>query len=34
MSKQGHGAIEKYLGGTAERVVRMSDVPVTVVSSD
>ncbi len=32
MGGQGHGAIEKYLGSTAEKVVRMSDAPVTVVS--
>jgi len=31
MGKQGHGAIERYLGGTAEKVMRMSGVPVTVV---
>jgi len=31
MGKQGHGAIERYLGGTAEKVMRMSSVPVTVV---
>lgn len=31
MGKQGRGAIEKYIGGTAEKVVRMSNVPVTIV---
>lgn len=31
MGKQGQGAIEKYVGGTAEKVMRMSDVPVTVL---
>ena len=31
MGKQGRGAIEKYLGSTAEKVSRMSDVPVTIV---
>lgn len=29
---QGRGAIEKYLGSTAEKVIRMTGVPVTVVS--
>ena len=32
MGGQGRGAIEKYLGSTAEKVVRMSSMPVTVVS--
>lgn len=32
MGGQGHGAIEKYLGSTAEKVVRMSAKPVTIVS--
>jgi len=31
MGKQGRGAIEKYLGSTAEKVARMSNVPVTIV---
>ncbi|PSP34220.1 universal stress protein [Halobacteriales archaeon QH_10_70_21] len=31
MGKQGRGAIEKYLGSTAEKVARMSDTPVTIV---
>lgn len=31
MGKQGRGAIEKYLGSTAEKVARMSDIPVTIV---
>jgi len=31
MGKQGHGAIERYVGGTAEKVMRMAGVPVTVV---
>ncbi|PSP28126.1 universal stress protein [Halobacteriales archaeon QH_2_65_14] len=31
MGKQGHGAIEKYLGGTAEKVMRMAGIPVTVL---
>lgn len=30
VGKQGRGAIEKYLGSTAEKVMRMSNVPVTV----
>lgn len=32
MGGQGRGAIEKYLGSTAEKVVRMSSVPVTILS--
>lgn len=31
VGRQGRGAIEQYLGSTAEKVVRMSRVPVTVV---
>lgn len=31
MGKQGRGAIERYVGGTAEKVMRMAEVPVTVV---
>lgn len=31
VGKQGRGAIEKYVGSTAEKVMRMSGVPVTVV---
>lgn len=31
MGKQGKGAIGKYVGGTAEKVMRMSSIPVTVV---
>lgn len=31
VGKQGRGAIEKYLGSTAEKVARMSDIPVTIV---
>lgn len=31
MGKQGRGAIEKYLGSSAEKVARMSDIPVTIV---
>lgn len=33
LGKQGHGAIEKHLGGTAETVMWLSDVPVTVVGN-
>ncbi len=32
MGGQGRGAIEKYLGSTAEKIVRMSSLPVTVLS--
>lgn len=31
MGGQGRGAIERYLGSTAEKVLHMTDVPVTVV---
>lgn len=31
MGKQGRGAVGKYVGGTAEKVLRMSEIPVTVV---
>lgn len=31
VGKQGRGAIEKYLGSTAEKVARMADIPVTIV---
>lgn len=31
MGKQGHGAIDKFIGSTADKVLRMSDIPVTVV---
>lgn len=34
IGRQGRGAIEQYLGSTAEKVVRRSDVPVTVVRSE
>jgi len=30
MGRQGRGAVEKYLGSTAEKVVRMTKIPVTV----
>jgi len=32
MGGQGQGAIERYLGSTAEKVLRMSSVPVIVIS--
>lgn len=31
MGKQGQGAVGKYVGGTAEKVMRMSGIPVTVI---
>lgn len=34
VGRQGRGAVEQYLGSTAEKVVRMSDQPVTVVRSE
>lgn len=33
VGRQGRGAIEQYLGSTAEKVIRMSEQPVTVVRS-
>jgi len=34
MGERGRGSIEKYLGSTAEKVLRMSKAPVTVVPSN
>lgn len=34
MGRQGRGAFEQYLGSNAEKVVRLSEVPVTVVRAD
>lgn len=34
VGRQGRGAVEQYLGSTAEKVVRRSDQPVTVVRSE
>ncbi|GAB7089835.1 universal stress protein [Halorubrum luteum] len=34
VGKQGHGAIDKHLGGTAEKVMWMSEQPVTVVEGE
>lgn len=31
IGRQGRGAIERYLGSTAEKVARLSDIPVTIV---
>lgn len=31
IGKQGRGAIEKFIGGTAEKVMRMSSIPVTAI---
>lgn len=31
IGKQGHGALQKFIGGTAEKVTNLSDIPVTVV---
>lgn len=33
IGRQGRGAVEQYMGSTAEKVVRMSQPPVTVVRS-
>ncbi|WP_418282952.1 universal stress protein [Halorubrum sp. DTA98] len=34
IGKQGHGAIDKHLGGTAEKVMWMSEIPVTVIGGE
>lgn len=31
VGRKGHGSVGKYLGSTAEKVARMSNVPVTIV---
>lgn len=33
VAERGHGAVEKYLGSNAEKIVRMCSKPVTVVRS-
>lgn len=33
VAERGHGAIDKYLGSNAEKIIRMSSRPVTVVRS-
>jgi len=33
IGRQGQGAVQKYLGSTADKVVRRTDIPVTVVGS-
>ena len=32
MGKRGYGAIDKYIGSTAEKVIRTADIPVLVIS--
>ncbi|PSQ47562.1 universal stress protein [Halobacteriales archaeon SW_7_65_23] len=34
MGRRGRGAIEQYLGSTSEKVIRMTDIPVTVVGTE
>ena len=34
VGKQGHGAIDRHLGGTAESVMWLAETPVTVVGGD
>lgn len=34
MGRRGRGSIEQYLGSIAEKVVRMSEIPVTVVGTE
>ncbi len=34
IGKQGHGALDRHLGGTAESVMRLAETPVTVVTDD
>jgi len=31
MGRQGQGAVQRYLGSTSEKVVRMTKIPVTVI---
>lgn len=31
IGKQGHGAFERFIGGSAEKVANIADIPVTVV---
>lgn len=31
IGKQGHGAVQQFLGGAAQKVANMSDIPVTIV---
>ena len=33
IGKQGHGALQQILGGTAQKVANLSDIPVTIVGS-
>lgn len=33
IGKQGHGALGKFIGGTAEKVANLADIPVTTVGS-
>lgn len=33
MGRKGHGTIGKYVGSTPEKVIRMADIPITVVES-
>ena len=34
MGRQGHGAIDRYVGSTTEKVIRMAETPVTVVTPE
>ena len=34
MGRRGRGAIEQYLGSNSEKVIRMTDIPVTVVGTE
>lgn len=34
MGRRGRGSIEQYLGSTSEKVIRMTNVPVTVIGTE
>lgn len=34
MGRRGRGAIEQYLGSNSEKVIRMTDIPVTVIGTE
>jgi len=34
MGRRGRGSIEQYLGSTSEKVIRMTNIPVTVVGTE
>ena len=34
MGRRGRGSIEQYLGSTSEKVIRMTNIPVTVIGTE